>query len=156
MEHIILHWLKEMSRILAIDFGLKRIGLAISDELKLIAVPYKAIPNDENALSEIIKIINVEDVNEIIIGLPLNLDGREGDIARKVRQFGEELKKHLKNITIKFFDERFTSKMAEKKFIEKKKKIPLGDKNKKEIDKLAAAYLLQNYLDSRCLENEST
>jgi len=46
--------------------------------------------------------------------------------------------------------------MAEKKFIEKKKKIPLGDKNKKEIDKLAAAYLLQNYLDSRCLENEST
>ncbi len=156
MEHIILHWLKEMSRILAIDFGLKRIGLAISDELKLIAVPYKAIPNDENALSEIIKIIDVEDVNEIIIGLPLNLDGREGDIAGKVRQFGGELKKHVKNITIKFFDERFTSKMAEKKFIEKKKKIPLGDKNKKEIDKLAAAYLLQNYLDSRYLENEST
>lgn len=156
MELIILHWFGEMSRILAIDFGLKRIGLAISDELKLIAVPYRAVPNDENVLDEIVKIIDMEGVDEVVIGLPLNLDGREGEIARKVRQFGEELKKHLENITIKFFDERFTSRMAEKKFMEKEKKIPLGEKDKKEIDKLAAAYLLQNYLDSRYLEDETT
>lgn len=132
-----------MSRILAIDFGQKRIGLAVSDELKIIAKPFKTLENKgkKYVVSQLKNICQNFDIEKIIVGLPKNLSGEEGIQAKKVRNFVEDLKGKIKMPVI-FEDERFTTEEAEKFLKAKSLKKRIMEK-----DQLAAFYILQSYLD---------
>ncbi len=136
-------------RMLGIDFGEKRIGVAISDPLGFTAQAVAVIGKGEsfdmdiNELKKIIK--KYEGVNEIVVGLPKTMAGEIGVQARKVLEFVEALKNNFK-ININTWDERLTTVEAEKTLIS----AGLSrEKRKKVIDKSAATYILQSYLESK-------
>lgn len=122
--------------ILGIDFGEKRIGLAIADSELKIALPFKTVKSEK----EIEEICKNRKISKIIIGLPRGLSGKNTEQTQKTKEFAQRLKNNLK-IPINFQDERLTSKQAEKM---------LQNKHKKEdIDAISAQIILQTYLDSR-------
>jgi len=131
---------------LAIDYGDQRIGLALSDPLKIIASPYKTIVNNDNDFSAnvIEKIIIDEDIELTIVGLPLSMSGHDTDQTRKVKSFSDKLSS--KDIKIKFVDERWSSKAAKRSM--KDQGIKTGH-NKPLVDQTAAAIFLQQYLDQK-------
>lgn len=134
-------------RILALDVGEKNIGLAISDELGLIAqgLPTLRRQTKDKDTSTIADIVKDRDVTEIVVGMPLNMDGSLGKSAKEVTSFLEDLRKKV-NLPMKVWDERLTSVQAEKVMLE----ADLSrKKRKRKIDKLAAQLILQSYLDSR-------
>lgn len=134
-------------RILAIDFGLKRIGLALTDPLKMFAYPFKTISNDDNTIDELIVIINHYNVKKIIVGYPLKENGNKSGLTISVEKFVNFLK--LKTpVNIVMQDERYSSELAFSKVLEsvtKKKKR----RDKGLIDKNAASIILQDYLDEK-------
>ena len=133
-------------RILAIDHGSKRIGIAVSDELKMIAQPLEFIPAAPFPafLARLNELINVKEVELILIGMPRNMDGSYGPAAQKVEEFVEALK-GLVSVPVKLWDERLTSAQANRVLIQGNVR---RDKRKEQVDKMAAAILLQSYLDS--------
>jgi putative Holliday junction resolvase len=135
-----------LKRILCLDYGEKRIGLALSDPLKIIAYPYKTIINFglKNLKYEIKKIIANETVESIVIGLPIGLNGKDTIQTQKVREFRLQILDL--NIPIYFEDERLSSLAAAKSM--KMEKIKTGF-NKGIIDKRAAAIILQQFLDKK-------
>ncbi len=141
------------AKVLGIDYGLVRIGIALSDDTAAIAFGREAIKNDAKAVDAIKKIATDENVSAIVLGYPLNLKGEKTPQTREVEIFEQKLKTVFSNsgITgVSFIraDERFTSKMAADSMIEsgmKKKKR----QDKSNIDIISAAILLQSYLDSR-------
>jgi putative Holliday junction resolvase len=140
-----------LSRILGLDIGLKRIGVAVSDPFGVTATPLDFILNDQKVFEKINDLIKNYKISKIVIGLPLTLKGEEGEQARYTKEFAENLKNHIpQDIEIIFIDERFTSSLAEKTLSQTKKK------NKKEkIDSLSAVFILQTYLDRLSLSNEA-
>jgi putative pre-16S rRNA nuclease len=132
-------------RILALDHGTKRIGVAVSDETKTIAQPLEYIPAEPFAefLARLKKILAEKEIDLIILGLPRNMDGSYGPAAQKVETFAAALKAAVM-IPIKLWDERLTSSQANKILIHAKVR---RDKRKEKVDKMAAAILLQSYLD---------
>lgn len=132
-------------RILALDYGSKRIGVAVSDETKTIAQPLEYVPAEPFAdfLERLKKILAEKEIDLILLGLPRNMDGSCGPAAQKVKTFAEELKKAI-FIPIKLWDERLTSSMANRILIQANVR---RDKRKEKVDKMAAAILLQSYLD---------
>ena len=137
-------------RILALDVGNKRIGVAYSDPSGISITPIETIQNDERVFERIKRLVNKLNIGEIVIGLPLTLRGEEGEQAKITRAFAEELKKFLPEIEIKFVDERFTTSLAEKHLAETTKK----SKRKKKLDSLSATYILQTYLMQKQLGND--
>jgi len=135
-----------LKRILCLDYGEKRIGLALSDPLKIIAYPYKTIINFglNNLKYEIKKIIANETIESIVIGLPIGLNGKDTIQTQKVREFRLQILDL--NIPIYFEDERLSSLAAAKSM--KMEKIKTGF-NKGMIDKRAAAIILQQFLDKK-------
>ncbi|HEV09463.1 MAG TPA: Holliday junction resolvase RuvX [Sulfurihydrogenibium azorense] len=133
-----------MSRVLALDIGTKRIGVAISDPLGITAKPLDYIPNDENAFEKIKSIIEKENVSTVVIGLPITLKGIHGQQVEYTKQFSEKLKSYIPDKNIVFVDERFTTSLAEKHLSQTKKK----KKMKEYVDSLSAVFILQTYLDS--------
>ena len=133
-------------RILAIDYGTKRIGIALSDELKLIAQPLEYIPAEPVAafLGRLGELIEQKEVELILVGMPRNMDGTYGPAALKTREFVETLKSAV-SVPIKTWDERLTSAQANRLLIAGGVR---RDKRKEKVDKMAAAILLQSYLDS--------
>ena len=139
-------------RCLAIDYGEKRIGLAVSDISNTIATSYKFIINSSKKFENIKEIIEELKVTHIVIGLPLLLNGQKGEKALKVEEFSKELNNILGNkIEIIFEDERLTTVSAERILLQ-------GDlsrkKRKNKIDALAATLILQKYLDKRIIWQE--
>ena len=133
-------------RILAIDHGSKRMGIAVSDELKMIAQPLEYIlaePSDK-FLARLNELITDKEVELILIGMPRNMDGSYGPAALKVQDFVEALKGAV-SVPIKIWDERLTSAQANRLLIQGNVR---RDKRKEKVDKMAAAILLQSYLDS--------
>jgi putative holliday junction resolvase len=132
-------------RILALDHGTKRIGVAISDELKMIAQPLEYIPAEPFAgfLNRLREILKEKEVEVILVGLPRNMDGSHGPATLKVEAFVAALKNAL-TIPIETRDERLTSVMANRVLIQAGVR---RDKRKEKVDKMAAAILLQSYLD---------
>jgi putative Holliday junction resolvase len=132
-------------RILALDHGSKRIGVAVSDETKTIAQPLEYIPAEPFAdfLARLKKIFAEKEIDLVLIGLPRNMDGSFGPAAQKVETFAAALKMAI-TIPIKLWDERLTSKMANRILIQGKVR---RNKRKEKVDKMAAAILLQSYLD---------
>ena len=133
-------------RILALDHGTKRIGVAVSDELKMIAQPLEFIPAEPFAdfLVRLKEIIREREVESILVGMPRNMDGSYGPSALKVREFVSALRDAL-TVPIQTWDERLTSAQAQRFLIEGGVR---RDKRKQKVDKTAAAILLQSYLES--------
>ncbi len=136
-------------RILALDHGTRRIGVAVSDELKMIAQPVEFIPAVPYAafLDRLKVLIREKEVELILVGMPRNMDGSYGEAALRVREFITVLQETI-TVPIKVWDERLTSKQAERLLIEGE--VRRQDRKGK-IDKTAAALLLQSYLDSLTL-----
>ena len=135
-----------MGRILGIDYGDSRIGLAMSDPLKMIASPFKTIRNEgnENCLQVFQSLIKEKDVETIVVGLPVGLKGQETAQTKKVREFVSLL--YALNLPIRLEDERLSSVSAEKSMIQQN--IKTGH-NKGLIDQRAAAIILQQFLDKQ-------
>ena len=133
-------------RILALDHGTVRIGVALSDELKMIASPLEFIPAEPFAdvLTRLKALIREKEVELIVIGMPRNMDGSYGPAADKVREFATALKDALA-IPLKMWDERLTSTHANRMMSEGGVK---RDKRKEKVDGMAAAIFLQSYLDA--------
>lgn len=138
------------SKYLAIDYGEKRIGVAISDFDKSIAFPRDHIINDSKLFQKILVLIKEESIEKIILGYPINLNSEKTPQTLKVEDFKAELEKLLStnqiNMEVILFDERLTSSMAESYISE------MGLKKSKRqekglIDSIAAQVLLQGYLD---------
>lgn len=137
---------EELARILGIDFGLKRIGLALSDPLRIFAYPYQTLNNDKNLWKDIKKIIGEKNVEKIILGYPLQESGIKSQVAEAIEKFRTDLKSKF-GIEVIFWDERYTSVMAQEKIIESvTKKSKRRDKGL--LDRNSAAIILQEYLNS--------
>lgn len=139
-----------MKRIMGLDVGDKYIGVAVSDLLKITAQGLTTInrdqfTNEEDIFEEIEILVKSNNVDKIVVGLPKNMNGSIGPQGEKVKKFTKNLKKKLPYLEIEYIDERLTTVSAERILIE-------GDvsrKNRKKIiDKVAATYILQFYLDS--------
>ena len=132
-------------RILALDHGSKRIGVAVSDETKTIAQPLEFIPAGPFAdfLARLKKILVEKEIDLVLLGLPRNMDGSYGPAAQKVETFVGVLKTAI-TVPIKMWDERLTSSQANKILLQGGVR---RDKRKEKVDKMAAAILLQSYLD---------
>ena len=136
-------------RILALDHGTKRIGVALSDELKMIGQPLEFIEAEPFAgfLVRLKELIRIKEVELILVGMPRNMDGSYGEAAAKVREFVAVLKETL-TVPLRLWDERLTSTQANRLLIAGN--VRRGDRKEK-VDKMAAAILLQSYLDSLTL-----
>ena len=133
------------TRLLGIDHGDSRIGLAISDELGSFAHPYRTLRSGALVMDEIRGIVERERISGIVIGLPKNMDGTSGPSAAKAKSFGEQLSQVIPAIKILFWDERLTTREAQRVLHAAGKNTK---QSKKMIDQVAAQILLQNYLDS--------
>jgi putative holliday junction resolvase len=133
-------------RILAIDHGTRRMGIAVSDELKMIAQPLEYIPAEPfvDFLARLKELLRQKEVELILIGMPRNMDGSYGPAALKVQEFVAALKTAL-TVPIQTWDERLTSAQANRFLIQGNVR---REKRKEKVDKTAAAILLQSYLDS--------
>jgi len=132
-------------RILALDHGTKRIGVAVSDETKMIATPLEYISAEPFAkfLVRLREILREKEVELIIIGMPRNMDGSYGPAALKVQEFVAVLKDAI-TIPISTLNERLTTVQAQRFLIQGNVRRA---KRKEKVDKTAAAILLQSYLD---------
>ena len=133
-------------RILALDPGTKRIGVAVSDELKLIAQPVEFIPAEPFAafLVRLKVLLQEKEVELLLVGMPRNMDGSYGPAALKVKGFVAALGNAV-TTPIKTWDERLTSAQANRILIQGKVR---REQRKSKVDQMAAAILLQSYLDS--------
>ena len=133
-------------RVLGIDYGDVRVGLALSDLNKIIARPFKTLinKNSKDLLVDLEEIINQNKIDEIVIGVPYNMSGQDTKQTEKVRKFIAILKQKFQ-LSINLIDERLTSIEAES--IMHKMNIKTGS-NKGKIDKIAASIILQEHLDS--------
>jgi putative holliday junction resolvase len=136
-----------MPRIVAIDYGNKRVGLAVTDPLQMIASPLETV-HSKDILEFLKNYVSVEEVEAFVLGMPVNLDGSETDATPHVRGFSRQLKKEFPEIPVHLHDERFTSKMAFQAMIaggmSKKDRREKGN-----IDKVSAAIILQSFMDSK-------
>jgi putative pre-16S rRNA nuclease len=135
-----------MTRILALDVGKRRIGVAISDPLGIIARPYLTIQRDKQSVEKIHEVVKELGVAQIVIGLPLYLNGSEGEQAADVRAFAQKLKEAISTVEIHFQDERLTTVEAEERLADRR-----GGwrKKKNRIDAFAAAGILESYLQEK-------
>ncbi|MCL6119449.1 MAG: Holliday junction resolvase RuvX [Deltaproteobacteria bacterium] len=138
---------------LGIDYGLKRIGLSLSDDTQTIAFPLKYILNDslKKTISELKTVIEEENVGLLVIGMPIGLKGKKTEISTEIEKFIEILKESLKEkiyegMAIAVYDERFSSAQAQRSLIEQNIK---RNKRKEKIDSIASTFILQSYLDKQ-------
>jgi putative holliday junction resolvase len=142
-----------MPRILGIDYGTRRVGAALSDPGRTMAFPaevyvLRGLEHDAKHYRELVR---EDEVERIVIGLPVHTSGREGQIAALTRSFGDWLA-GVTGVPVFYFDERYTTVEAEQKLIDAGLK---RQKRKALRDQLAAQIMLQGYLDAGCPETES-
>ena len=141
-----------MARILSIDYGKKRTGLAVTDPLQLIAGGLATVSTSElfNYLQDYIK---REQVEKVIIGKPLQTNGEPSENLNRVQQFVNRWKKAVPQVPIEYYDERFTSVLAHRAILDS----GIGKKarqNKALVDEVSATILLQDYMESRNFKNK--
>ena len=131
-------------RVLAVDYGERRTGIAVSDEIGITAQGLETIEvkDESEILSRVAQIAKETGAGTIVVGLPLNMDGTESEKSRKVREFGALLAEET-SLPVLFRDERMTSKQAQRVMHELNKKT---FKNKPMIDRISATLILQEYL----------
>jgi len=134
-----------MTRVLSVDYGTRRLGLAISDPGRIIAQPYRMIANKDRdtTLAEIAEVVRSKEVGEIVMGFPLNDDGSEGTLCSVIRDFSRDLSSRT-GLEIHFQDEAYTSLMAEDILREGGRHITKNG----DVDRLAAQIILREYLQA--------
>ncbi len=135
-----------MGRVLAIDYGSKRVGLAVTDSMKIIASPLTTVASNE-VIQFIKNYHEKEELDKVVIGLAKNLDNTDTNSTKLIDNFVIALKRSLQGVDIITVDERLTSKMAQRSMVDMGMKK--SDRQKKEnIDKISATLILQTYLDT--------
>ena len=134
-----------MLKAIGIDFGLKRTGFAITDDSGIIASPLETI-DSRNLPSYLKKLIETRKIQLVVIGYPLSMDGSDTDITENVRQFEKFVKESYPTLEVVLYDERMTSKIAQKALVQISRKEQR--KQKGLIDKISAAIILQDYMNS--------
>ncbi|MCQ2238619.1 MAG: Holliday junction resolvase RuvX [Bacteroidaceae bacterium] len=136
-----------MSRILAIDYGKKRTGLAVTDPLQLIANGLTTVETSK-LMDFILSYTKMENVERIVVGLPKQMNGQDSENMKNIVPFVNRLKKVLPNIPVEYYDERFTSVLAHQVMLES----GIGKKarqNKALVDEISATIILQGYMESK-------
>jgi putative Holliday junction resolvase len=136
-----------MGRIMAIDYGARRTGIAVTDPLQIIATGLCTIPSEE-LIKFLKEYIGKETVDEIVIGLPLNLDNTATHGTALASAAAEKIRNQFPSIPVTELDERFTSKMARQAMVEMELSRSKR-RDKKIIDEVAATILLQGYMNSK-------
>lgn len=134
-----------MARILSIDYGGKRTGIAVTDPLQIIATGLTTI-DTKDFIKFLKEYISKEPVEKIIIGMPLNMDDTATHATPLVENAIKQLKKHFPNIPVETVDERFTSKMAKEAMLQMGLK-KMQRRDKKLVDEIAATMMLQEYME---------
>ena len=136
----------ERGRVMALDVGGRRIGVALSDTRRVLASPLTTLRAEprERALAEVAKLVREYEVCELVVGLPLTLGGEVGPQARLIQQFAEQLQAQLA-VPVRMFDERLTTVAAERMMVDLGMK---PEQRKARIDEVAASIILQDFLDS--------
>lgn len=136
-----------MARLLAIDYGKKRTGLAVSDEMQIIAGGLTTVPTTE-LLDFLLDYVKREPVERIVVGLPKQMNNEPSENMRRITPFVNRLRKVLPDIPVEFHDERFTSVLAQRTIIEAGIK-KMARRNKELVDEVSATIILQSYMESR-------
>lgn len=132
-------------RVMGIDYGTARIGLAVSDPQRIIAQPLRTLANDGAVWEQLKTIVKEQQVRTVVIGMPLNLKGHKGKKAQEVEQFVEQVKAET-GCEVVVWDERFTSLIAQQTLLAMgTRKSQRRDKGR--VDAMAAAVILQSFLD---------
>ncbi|MDO4778648.1 MAG: Holliday junction resolvase RuvX [Tissierellia bacterium] len=136
-----------MERYIGLDIGTKTIGISISDPLLMFANGLKTVKrtNSKDDINEIVRVIKENSVTKIIVGMPYNMNKTIGPSAQRVMSFVDLLKKET-DIEIEYVDERLSTVSAERVLIESKVR---REKRKEHVDKIAATFILQSYLDAK-------
>ena len=138
-----------MARLMAFDYGSKRIGVAVTDSLQIIATALTTI-HPKDAIAFIKKYLETENVACFVLGEPKQMDGSASQSAQQVKGFATLLKKNFPEIPVEMIDERFTSKMASASIAQSG--LKKSDRQKKElVDAVAAVIILQSYLEKKSL-----
>ncbi|MCW8870045.1 MAG: Holliday junction resolvase RuvX [Proteobacteria bacterium] len=134
--------------VLGIDFGQKRIGLAIGQSFTANANPLKVIGNNKDTLNQLQQVIKEWQINRVVVGLPLTMDGEEQTITRQVKNFAKKLR-HTSGLPVEFCDERLSSYEAERGFQQQRQQQTRKAKHKNNLDAEAAAIILQSWFNQR-------
>ena len=142
-----------MNRIIALDYGNRRIGIAISDPLRMIAQPLETLEHKNliSTVQRLTELIRQYSVEKIVLGFPVSLRGNKTAFTRRVEQFGKKIEVKL-GLPVIYWDERLTSVQAQRTLIAMNEK---PSRKKGRIDKLAAALILQNYLETQIRTDDS-
>lgn len=140
---------RAMNRILGLDFGRARIGVAISDELQMLAHPLETIPANEEPASRVAEIVREKQVDHVVAGIPRQMNGQIGTAATEVLEFVEKLRAILP-CPVVTWDERLTTVAANRALRDAGKKTR---HTRDYVDQVAAQIILQSYLDSRSLKS---
>ncbi len=132
-----------MSRVMALDLGGARTGVAVSDELGMLAQPWKTLPGGDAALEAVIAAVEEIGPSQIVVGLPRNMDGTSGPAAEAARDFSAQLRERVK-CPVDLWDERLTTVSAQRALRESGRK---ARNQRSVIDQVAAQILLQSWLD---------
>lgn len=136
-----------MARLLAIDYGKKRTGLAVSDEMQIIAGGLTTVPTTE-LIDFLLGYVSREPVERIIVGLPKQMNNEPSENMRRITPFVNRLRKVLPDIPVELHDERFTSVLAQRTIIEAGIK-KMARRNKELVDEVSATIILQSYMESK-------
>ena len=134
-----------MPRILAVDFGMKRTGIAVTDNLKMIASSLTTVETKE-LISFLKHYMKREEVECVVVGKPANLDNSDNEIEKNIQAFIVDLNKNFPHLEIARMDERFTSRMAQRTILDAGIK-KMERRNKSLVDKVSATIILQSYLE---------
>jgi putative Holliday junction resolvase len=135
-----------MNRALGIDPGSARIGLALSDELRMLAHPLMNVTVDKAALAKICEVITQKSVDTVVVGLPKNMDGSKGPAALKAEAFAEQLQQRVPKVKFVLWDERLTTVAAQRALHDAGRNVK---QSRAVIDQVAAQLILQGWLDSQ-------
>ena len=136
-----------MKRIIGIDYGKKRVGVAVSDPLMIFASPLETVPT-ANIINYLKTYTSTEEVEKFVVGYPVNMDNKPSEAAQYVNVFLKQLKKAFPNIPVVLEDERFTSVLAFQSLIDSGVK-KMDRRDKAAVDKVSAAIILQTFMDRK-------
>ena len=139
-------------RVMALDVGEKTVGVAVSDELQMIASPRQTLRRDGGELDAVAALVAAEEIGEVVVGLPISLNGTLGPSAEKVLQFVDQLRERVK-VPVLTCDERLTTAEAEKMLIAADTR---RSKRRQVIDQVAATLILQNYLRTKAMNRPAS
>jgi putative Holliday junction resolvase len=134
-----------MGRVLGLDYGTRRIGVALSDPLGITAGPLAVLDTTKDPRRQLQRLVAEHDVDVVVVGLPVGLDGREGAAAEAARRFAAEIAPAV-GVPVELYDERFSTVTAERSLIEAGMR---RERRRETRDRVAAAVFLQAYLDGR-------